>query len=113
MKFVFWGLGSVGRSFLSKLKEHGLFNPASFYLVDSSEEAKQYFVSEGGKPENVSVENINICIPKWVSVLKSDNEIKNHFLNKAKESIIDVNKLRVVEKINLDLEDSKEIASSD
>lgn len=46
-----------------------------------------------------SVDNMNICIPKWVSVLKNDNEIKNYFLTKARESIIDVNKLKDVSNI--------------
>ena len=54
MKFVFWGLGSVGSSFINKLIENGYFNPELFYLVDPSEKAKDYFLSIGGLESHIS-----------------------------------------------------------
>ncbi len=40
------------------------------------------------------VTNISVSIPKWVSVLANDNEIKKHYIEKMKESVAPVNKVR-------------------
>jgi len=57
------------------------------------------------------IECIKFNIPDWISVL-DNNSIKKEFFDKMKSSIIDVDKLRDVEKINLDLTDSCYISSS-
>ena len=76
MKYVFWGLGSVGRSFLDKLKENGYFNPDSFYLIDSSLEAKDYFIQEGGKPENVTIGLIDKdTVQKYLDIMEEGDYI--------------------------------------
>lgn len=49
MKYVIWGLGAVGSSFLLKIIENNLFNPEIFYCVDSSQIAKEKFIILGGK----------------------------------------------------------------
>lgn len=48
MKFLIFGLGAVGFSFLSKLKESGFFDKEKFYCVDFNELAKKQFISLGG-----------------------------------------------------------------
>ncbi len=48
MKFVIWGLGSVGSSFLRKLKDNNLFDPQVFHCVDPSDKAKECFLRFGG-----------------------------------------------------------------
>ena len=58
------------------------------------------------------IENINFNIPKWIDVLPDNHEIKIHYLEKIKESIITVNKLKDIDKITKYYEDSKYISKS-
>ena len=58
------------------------------------------------------VEQIEFNIPDWVGVLSDNHPLKQKFLNKMRESIHDVYKLRDVENINLNLEDNDEISNA-
>lgn len=58
------------------------------------------------------VEHIEFNIPDWVSALKSNHPLKQEFINKMKESIVDVDKLRDVEKINLNITDNDKITKA-
>lgn len=58
------------------------------------------------------VDHIEFNIPDWVSVLNINHPVKQTFINKMKESVINVDKLRDVENININLEDSKEISKA-
>ena len=46
------------------------------------------------------VVNVNVKIPKWIDILRNDNEIKMHYLEKIKEAAFKVNKLKDVDSIN-------------
>lgn len=58
MKYLIFGLGAVGFSFLKKIKENGLFEPEDFYCIDKSEIAKEDFIKIGGKSYNFSLDKI-------------------------------------------------------
>lgn len=58
------------------------------------------------------VDHIEFNIPDWVGVLNSNHPLKQTFINKMKESIVNVDKLRDVENINLNLEDNEEITKA-
>lgn len=58
------------------------------------------------------VSHIEFKIPDWVGVLKNTHPLKQEFINKMKESVINVDKLRDVENININLEDTKEITKA-
>ena len=58
------------------------------------------------------VDHIEFNIPDWVGVLKSDHPLKQKFITKMKDSIVNVDKLRDVENINLNLEDNSEITKA-
>ncbi len=45
------------------------------------------------------VVDVNVKLPEWVHVLSNKNEVKNHYLTKIKESIINVNKMGDVNNI--------------
>lgn len=45
------------------------------------------------------VVDVNVKLPEWVHVLSNKNEVKNHYLNKIKESIVNVNKMGDVNNI--------------
>ncbi len=56
--------------------------------------------------------DIKINIPKWVDVLDNEHYIKKHYLDKIKESVTAVNKIRDVENILSSFQDSDIIAKS-
>ena len=58
------------------------------------------------------IKDISFNIPDWVGVLNINHPLKKTFINKMKESIIDVDKLRDTEKINLNLENNEEISNA-
>lgn len=43
--------------------------------------------------------DVQIKLPEWVHVLNNKNEIKSHYLNKIKESVVNVNKIKDVDSI--------------
>lgn len=58
------------------------------------------------------IENIKFNIPDWIGVLSNNHPLKQKVLSKMKESVININKLRDAENININLEDSPEITKS-
>lgn len=58
------------------------------------------------------VNQIEFNIPDWVSVLNNNNKIKQNFIQKIKSSVTNVDKLRDVENINLNLEDESDISKA-
>ena len=58
------------------------------------------------------VDHIEFNIPDWVGVLNNNHPVKEEFINKMKDSIVNVDKLRDVDNINLNLEDSSVISKA-
>ena len=58
------------------------------------------------------VEHIEFNIPDYIGVLNPNHPLKQKFINKMKESIVNVDKLRDAENININLEDSEEISKA-
>ena len=56
--------------------------------------------------------NIDVNIPEWVHVLSNTNEIKKHYLDKIRESVIEVQKVRDVETIMAHFQDSEIISKA-
>lgn len=56
--------------------------------------------------------DIKVNIPKWVDVLDNEHYIKKHYLDKIKESVISVNKIRDVDNILNSFTDSEIISKS-
>ena len=42
---------------------------------------------------------VRINMPEWISILNPDNEIKKEYIKTIKESVIEIDKIRDVEKI--------------
>ena len=51
-KFVVFGLGMVGYSFLKIVKKEGLFNADNWYIMDKTSDMKEKFINLGGKPSH-------------------------------------------------------------
>ena len=45
------------------------------------------------------VVDVEVNMPEWIHVLSNKNDIKNHYLNKIKESVVNVNKIKDVDTI--------------
>ena len=58
------------------------------------------------------VMQINVNIPSWINVLDNDHEIKKHFLDKIKESVVEVDKIKDVDTIISHFEDSQYIKNA-
>jgi stage IV sporulation protein A len=58
------------------------------------------------------VVDIKVNIPKWVHILDNAHYIKKHYLDKIKESVISVNKIRDVDDILNSFKDSEYISKS-
>ena len=58
------------------------------------------------------VMDTNVKIPKWIDVLKNDDEIKLHYIEKIKDIVYRVNKLKDVDSINNLFMESEYISKS-
>ena len=58
------------------------------------------------------VDHIEVNIPDWVAVLNTTHPLKQAYLDKIKECVISVDKLRDVENININLENTDEISKA-
>ena len=56
--------------------------------------------------------DIKVKIPKWISVLSNNHEIKKHYLDKIRESVMSVSKIKDVEQIITYYEDSTYISKA-
>ncbi len=58
------------------------------------------------------IEDIEVTLPDWVSVLNSDHPVKKAFIEAMKESVVSVDKLRDIDKINLNFEENDVISNA-
>lgn len=58
------------------------------------------------------IEQIKVNIPEWIAILNPDNYIKKEYITKIKDAVIEVNKLRDIDKINNNFITSDYIAKS-
>lgn len=49
--------------------------------------------------DEFGVVDVSVKLPEWIHVLSNKNEVKKHYLNKIKESVINVNKIKDVNNI--------------
>lgn len=45
------------------------------------------------------VRNVEVKLPEWIHVLNNKNEVKKHYLDKIKESVVNINKIKDVDTI--------------
>lgn len=56
--------------------------------------------------------SVNVNMPDWIAVLKPNNELKKVFINKIKESVVEVDKLRDIENITKHFVDCEKITKA-
>ena len=55
------------------------------------------------------IDHIEVNIPDWIGVLNKNHPVKMEYLNKIKDCVTSIDKLKDVDKINLDFEESDSI----
>ena len=55
------------------------------------------------------IEEVKVNIPEWIAILNHDHDLKKEYITKIKESMIEVDKLRDIDKITLGFKDSENI----
>lgn len=58
------------------------------------------------------VEEVKINIPEWIAILNPDHELKKTYIEKIKESVIEVNKLKDIDSITSHFNDCKFISKA-
>lgn len=59
-----------------------------------------------------SIEQIKVNMPEWIAILSPDHYLKKEYIRIIKESVVEVNKLRDIDKINNNFIESEYIAKS-
>lgn len=58
------------------------------------------------------IEEVKVNMPDWIACLKPNNWLKKYYIDKIKESVVEVNKLRDVEEIAKHFKDSEYISKA-
>ena len=58
------------------------------------------------------IEQIKVNMPEWIAILKPDHYLKKEYINRIKEEVIEVRKLKDIDKINNNFTESEYIAKS-
>lgn len=58
------------------------------------------------------IEQIKVNMPEWIALLNPDHYLKKEYVSKIKEEVIEVNKLKDIDKINRHFTESEYIAKS-
>lgn len=58
------------------------------------------------------IEQIKVNMPEWIAILNPDHYLKKEYIAKIKESVIEVTKLKDIDKINTHFTESEYIAKS-
>lgn len=58
------------------------------------------------------VEQVKVNMPEWVTILSHDHYLKMHYIEKIKESVVEINKIRDVDNITKHFSDSEYISKA-
>ena len=58
------------------------------------------------------IEQIKVNMPEWIAILNPDHYLKKEYINKIREEVVEVNKLKDIDKINKHFTESEYIAKS-
>ena len=58
------------------------------------------------------IEEVKVNMPEWIAILNHDHYLKKEYINKIRESVVEVDKLRDIDKITDGFKDSEYISKS-
>ena len=93
-----------------KLKEE--YNvPVMPISIEAMQERDMYNILKEALYE-FPIEQIKVNMPEWIAILAPDHYLKKEYIDKIKEAITEVNKLKDIDKINNNFTESEYIAKS-
>lgn len=58
------------------------------------------------------IEEVKVNMPEWIAILNHEHSLKREYINKIKESVVEINKLKDIDNITLGFKDSEYIEKS-
>ena len=79
--------------------------------VENMQEREMYGILKEALYE-FPIEEVKVNMPEWIAILNHDHYLKNEYITKIKESIVEINKLKDIENITNGFKDSEYIEKS-
>ncbi len=79
--------------------------------IETMQERDMYNILKAALYE-FPIEQIKVNMPEWIAILKPDHYLKKEYINRIKEEVIEVRKLKDIDKINNNFTESEYIAKS-
>ena len=79
--------------------------------IEAMQEREMYNILKEALYE-FPVEQVKVNMPEWVAILNHDHYLKKHYIEKIKESVIEINKIRDVNNITSHFSDSEFISKA-
>ena len=97
-------------SIAEKLREsYGV--PVMPINIEAMQEREMYNILKEALYE-FPVEQVKVNMPEWVAILNHDHYLKKHYIEKIKESVTEINKIRDVDNITSHFSDSEFISKA-
>lgn len=97
-------------SLVEKLREsYGV--PVMPINIEAMQEREMYNILKEALYE-FPVEQVKVNMPEWVAILNHDHYLKKHYIEKIKESVTEINKIRDVDNITSHFSDSEFISKA-
>ena len=79
--------------------------------IENMQERDMYNILKSALYE-FPIDKVKVNMPEWIAILNPEHEIKKVYINKIKESIIEVNKLKDIDTITSHFKECKEISKA-
>ena len=79
--------------------------------VENMQEREMYGILKDALYE-FPIEEVKVNMPEWIAILNHDHYLKKEYINKIKESVITINKLKDIDNITKGFKDSEYIEKS-
>ena len=79
--------------------------------VENMQEREMYGILKEALYE-FPIEEVKVNIPEWIAILNHNHYLKKEYINKIKDSVVEINKLRDIDSITNGFKDSEYISKS-
>lgn len=79
--------------------------------VENMQEREMYGILKEALYE-FPIEEVKINMPEWIAILNHNHQLKQEYINKIKESVVEINKLKDIDNITLGFKNSEYIERS-
>ena len=82
--------------------------PVVSVSVENMQEREMYNILKEALYE-FPIEQVKVNMPEWIAILNPDHEVKKEYINKIRESVVEVNKLKDIDRITDGFHESESI----